>query len=70
MFTKFEFSKVIAIKAQQKVEEYYLSFNLFKMQFGKIAGEYGFNLGVLRKKYIPYYTNHGMYFKLSYFIRS
>jgi hypothetical protein len=68
MFTKFELTKIIAKHNGALINEYYLAFNIMKMQIGKIAGEMGYSIGILRDKYPPHFADKGLYYKLSYFV--
>lgn len=70
MFTKYEMTKILAKVDGQTINEYYLSFNIMKMQIGKLAFlEMGKTLGLMRNKYAPHFADKGTYFKISYFIR-
>jgi hypothetical protein len=68
MFTKFEFTKVLAKIDGSFINEYYLSVNIIKMQFGKIAFEWGITMGIMRDKFPPHFADKGNYYKLSYSI--
>jgi hypothetical protein len=70
MFTKFELTKLIARVDNQAIQEYYLYFNILKFQFGSIAFEMGPSIGLFRNKYVPYFAEKGLNYRLSYiFIR-
>ena len=66
MFTKFEFTKLMARVDNKPVQEYYLSFNIMKFQFGAIAFEYGPSIGLFRNKFTPHFAEKGMNYRLSY----
>lgn len=68
MFTKFEFSKLLAKSGGEWIKEYYLSVNIIKFQFGKVAFEWGVTRGLFRDQFVPYFADRGIYYKLSYFI--
>lgn len=66
MFTKFAFSKVLAQRNGEPVQEYYFKVNVFQLQIGRIAFAMSFSKGLFRNKYPPYFADKGSIYSLSY----
>jgi hypothetical protein len=66
MLSKFVFSKILATVDGVRIQEYYMRFNVFHMQFNRVAFSWGPTFGLFRKTYAPHFAEKGTWWSLSY----